>query len=186
MPIAPILLTGFEPYGGYSRNPAFETMRALDGRVIDGVAIVGRALPVSMVRLKPALSRLLDEGEFAAIVSLGLHTGAAAIHIERSALNLADFDMTDNDGLRVRDACVSPGGPAARLATLAGAALGHEALELLLIAGGAEPFEVLGKLGLLLFEPLQRAGPVIVERGIAGAAGSADLVLNWSMVSLRS
>ena len=118
MPIAPILLTGFEPYGGYSRNPAFEAMRALDGRVIDGVAIVGRALPVSMAGLKPALSRLLDEGEFAAIVSLGLHTGAAAIHIERSALNLADFDMADNDGLRVRDACVSPGGPAARLATL--------------------------------------------------------------------
>jgi pyroglutamyl-peptidase len=118
MPVAPILLTGFEPYGGHRRNPAFEAMQALDGLVIDGVPIVGRALPVSMTRLKPALDRLLKESEFAAIVSLGMHVGAAAIHIERSALNLADFDMADNDGLSVTDAYVSQGGPAARLATL--------------------------------------------------------------------
>jgi pyroglutamyl-peptidase len=118
MPVAPILVTGFEPYGGHRRNPSFEAMQALDGRVIDGVAIVGRGLPVSMARLKPAIAELLDGSEFAAIIGLGLQPGAPAIHLERNAANLADFDIADNDGHSVRDALISPLGPAARQATL--------------------------------------------------------------------
>jgi pyroglutamyl-peptidase len=115
---APILVTGFEPYGGHGRNPSFEAMQALDGRIIEGAAIIGRGLPVSMTRLRPALTALLDEREYGAIISLGLQPGACAIHLERSAANLADFDIADNDGLDVHDAEVSPGGPAARPATL--------------------------------------------------------------------
>jgi pyroglutamyl-peptidase len=118
MAVAPILVTGFDPYGGHSRNPSFEAMQALDGRSINGVAIVGRGLPVSMAKLRPALAALLDASEFAAIIGLGLQPGAPAIHLERSAINLADFDIADNDGLRVRDAAVRTGGPAARLSTL--------------------------------------------------------------------
>jgi pyroglutamyl-peptidase len=118
MPVAPILITGFEPYGGHGRNPSFEAMQALDGRTIAGAAIVGRGLPVSMKRLRPALAALLDEAEYGAIISLGLQPGACLIHLERSAANLADFDIADNDGLDVHDAELSPGGPAARFATL--------------------------------------------------------------------
>lgn len=118
MPTAPILITGFEPYGGHGRNPSFEAMQALDGRMIAGAAIVGRGLPVSMTRLRPALAALLDEREYGAIVSLGLQPSASVIHLERSAANVADFDIPDNDGLDVRDAELSPGGPAARQATL--------------------------------------------------------------------
>ena len=118
MPLAPILVTGFEPYGGHGRNPSFEAMQALDGRRIEGVAIVGRGLPVSMARLKPALAALLAEAEYAAVISLGLKPGAPAIHIERGAANLADFDIPDNDGLSLRDQAVSPAGPAARSSTL--------------------------------------------------------------------
>ena len=118
MAVAPILVTGFEPYGGHSRNPSFEAMQALDGRTIDGVPVVGRGLPVSMAKLRPALAALLDGAEFAAIIGLGLQPGTPAIHLERSAINLADFDIADNDGLSVRDAAVRAGGPAARLSTL--------------------------------------------------------------------
>lgn len=118
MPLPPILVTGFEPYGGHGRNPSFEAMQALDGRNIEGVTIVGRRLPVSLARLRPALGAILDEAEFAAVISLGLQPGAAVIHIERNAANLADFDIADNDRLNVRDRRLSDHGPAARLATL--------------------------------------------------------------------
>src|SRR5437763_374974 len=47
----PILLTGFEPYGGMAGNPALDVMRVLDGTLIGGRAVAGRALPVSMARL---------------------------------------------------------------------------------------------------------------------------------------
>ena len=117
MAVSPILVTGFEPYGGHGRNPSFEVMRALDGRVIEGVTVVGRTLPVSMAKLRPALAVLLDT-EFSAIVGLGLQPGASLIHIERSAANLADFDIADNDGVSIRDVVLSADGPAARLATL--------------------------------------------------------------------
>jgi pyroglutamyl-peptidase len=115
---APILITGFEPYGGHGRNPSFEAMQALDGRTIEGAVIIGRGLPVSLAKLRPALAALLDEREYGAIISLGLQPGACLIHLERSAANLADFDIADNDGLDVTDAELSPGGPAARVATL--------------------------------------------------------------------
>ena len=114
----PVLITGFEPYGGHGRNPSYEAMQALDGRTIEGSAIVGRGLPVSMARLRPALAALLDEREYGAIISLGLQPGASVIHLERNAANLADFDIADNDGFGARDIEVSPGGSAARLATL--------------------------------------------------------------------
>ena len=115
---APILITGFEPYGGHGRNPSFEAMQALDGRTIAGAAIVGHKLPVSLARLRPAIAALLDERQYGAIVSLGLQPGASVIHLERGAANLANFDIADNDGLDVMDAELSPGGPASRLSTL--------------------------------------------------------------------
>jgi pyrrolidone-carboxylate peptidase len=31
-----VLLTGFEPYGGRSSNPAYEVMRVLDGKELAG------------------------------------------------------------------------------------------------------------------------------------------------------
>jgi len=34
MVASPILVTGFEPYGGRGINPANETMKSLDGRVL--------------------------------------------------------------------------------------------------------------------------------------------------------
>lgn len=118
MALPPVLVTGFEPYGGHGRNPSFEAMQALDGRVIEAVAIVGGALPVSLARLRPQLAALLDGAEYSAIIGLGLQPGATVIHIERGALNIADFDIADNDGQIISDAAVSAGGPAARLATL--------------------------------------------------------------------
>jgi pyroglutamyl-peptidase len=118
MPLPLILLTGFEPYGGHGRNPSFEAMQALDGRIIEGVTILGRPLPVSLGKLPQAIDALFGEAEFAAVISLGLQPGAAAVHIERTAANLADFEIADNDGLSVRDQPLSAHGPAARLATL--------------------------------------------------------------------
>jgi pyroglutamyl-peptidase len=118
MVVSPILVTGFEPYGGHGRNPSFEAMQALDGRVIEGARIVGRGLPVSMARLRPALAAILNEAEFAAVIGLGLQPGASVIQIERGAANIADFEIADNDGISISDTQVSPDGPAARMATL--------------------------------------------------------------------
>jgi pyroglutamyl-peptidase len=113
-----ILLTGFEPYGGMRTNPAYATMQALDGETIDGHAIVGRPLPVSLARIGAAIEELLNEHRPAAVINLGLAPGEPVIRLERVGLNLADFDLSDNEGLTSRDTPVSHQGSAARWASL--------------------------------------------------------------------
>ncbi len=113
-----ILLTGFEPYGGMSSNPAYQAMEALDGETIAGHAVVGRPLPVSLARIAASIDALLNEHRPAAVISLGLAPGEPVIRLERVGLNLADFELGDNEGLTSRDMPVSHQGLAARWANL--------------------------------------------------------------------
>ena len=93
-----VLLTGFEPYGGRSSNPAYEVMRALDGKELAGASIVGRALPVSFASLPGRISNLLDDIDPIVVLSLGLWPGEPVIRLERLATNVADFEIADNLG----------------------------------------------------------------------------------------
>lgn len=113
-----ILLTGFEPYGGMSTNPAYATMRALDGETIAGHRVIGRKLPVSLARIGAVIDALLGEARPQAVISLGLAPGEPVIRLERVGLNLADFQLGDNEGLTSRDQPVSPHGVPARWASL--------------------------------------------------------------------
>jgi len=107
----PILITGFEPYGGRGSNPAAEIARALDGREIAGTAVIGRTLPVSYRELRERVQTLIREVDPVAVISLGLWPGEVAIRIERLGINLADFEIPDNEGALVADALI--GGNAA-------------------------------------------------------------------------
>jgi pyroglutamyl-peptidase len=100
------LLTGFEPYGGRGVNPAFEVVRRLDGSAIAGVPVAGRTLPVSYRALRGRLDSLLDEVNPAVVVALGLYPGTPMIRLERIAINVADFEIPDNDGTYVTDEAV--------------------------------------------------------------------------------
>jgi pyroglutamyl-peptidase len=112
------LVTGFEGYGGRGRNPAGEAALALDGRSAGGAAIVGRRLPVSYKRLAATLEGLIDELDPDIVISLGLWPGEPTIRIERIGINVADFEIPDNEGTLLRDQPVSGNGGAALLATL--------------------------------------------------------------------
>jgi pyroglutamyl-peptidase len=114
----PILVTGFEPYGGLSSNPSFRAMERLDGTQIAGRLVIGRGLPVALARIGPAVAAVLEEVAPAAVVSLGLSPGEAVIRIERVAVNIADFLLPDNDGLTHRDRPIIEGGPASLFSTL--------------------------------------------------------------------
>ena len=112
------LVTGFEPYGGRGSNPAYDVMRALDGKEIGGVTIVGRGLPVSYAALRQRIDELLGQVDPIAVLSLGLWPGEPVIRLERLAVNLTDFEIADNDGFIVTDGEVLGGGVLAMAATL--------------------------------------------------------------------
>ena len=114
----PVLVTGFEPYGGRGSNPAYDAMRALDGRNIGGVDVIGRALPVSIASIKTNIAMLLDEISPCAVISLGLWPGEPMIRLERIGINIADFEIPDNEGAVYRDIEISGNGTPARMASL--------------------------------------------------------------------
>jgi len=112
------LVTGFEPYGGRGMNPSAEVVKRLDGLEIEGHHVAGRVLPVSFQALRARVGPLLDELEPVLVVSLGLWPGEPTIRLERIAVNVADFEIPDNDGLVLRDDVVAAGAGGALLTTL--------------------------------------------------------------------
>jgi pyroglutamyl-peptidase len=116
--VRPIVITGFPAYGGRSLNPAHEVMRAMDGKTIDGVEVIGRPLPVSIKSLRREVGKIVEEIQPAAVVSFGLWPGEAMIRLERVGLNLGDFEIPDNDGTILHDTALSSNGTEARFATL--------------------------------------------------------------------
>jgi pyroglutamyl-peptidase len=107
------LVTGFEPYGGCEGNPAFELARGIDGASIAGLAVTGRGLPVRFEGLRSRLEDLIETENPDMVISVGLWPGETMIRLERFAHNLADFDIPDNAGSRIRDGDLQSNGAVA-------------------------------------------------------------------------
>jgi pyroglutamyl-peptidase len=112
------LITGYEPYGGRTANPAALMAQRLDGATIAGLHVVGRTLPVTLDGLAARLDALLEELRPALVIALGLAPGEPMIRLERFAVNLADFEIPDNAGRRWRDEPILGDGDTALVATL--------------------------------------------------------------------
>ncbi len=94
----PILLTGFEPYGGRGINPSFEVVQSIDGIKINGHTVVGQTMPVAFNGLQQRIDELINVYRPAAVIGLGLWPGEPMIRVERYAVNLSDFEIPDNEG----------------------------------------------------------------------------------------
>jgi pyroglutamyl-peptidase len=96
-----VLVTGFEPFGPWQRNPSGETARHLDGVTITvpvnlpPIEIRGLVLPVSFQRAVTPLITAIDELHPAVVLNLGQEE-AAGIRVERIAVNCCEGK--DNDG----------------------------------------------------------------------------------------
>jgi len=161
-----VLITGFEPYGGRGRNPSAEVAKALEGQTIAGHRVVGRTLPVSYRGLAGRLAALIDEQKPVVVMSLGLWPGEPAIRLERHGLNLADFDIADNDGATLVDAAIEASGATGRFASLP-----LRAIEQALLAGGI-PARLSSTAGTFLCNAtLYNLMRIIEERSPAAVGG---------------
>ena len=64
-------------------------------------------------KLRPSLQDLFDELKPRVAISIGLWPGEPTIRLERIGVNVADFEIPDNEGALVNDAPVSDNGQAA-------------------------------------------------------------------------
>ena len=90
----------------------------MDGKTVAGAQVIGRTLPVAYSSLRSEIERLLAEIQPAVAISLGLWPGEPVIRIERIGVNVADFEIPDNEGKLLVDEAIQADGLAARLSTL--------------------------------------------------------------------
>ena len=114
-----ILVTGFDPFGGSSINPAWEAVKRLDGKVLDGQHTV-HALMIPTVRYESlaAIKRGIEQFDPLLVIAVGQAGGRMAITPERAAINCDDFRIPDNKGFQPIDEMIVPDGPAAYFSTL--------------------------------------------------------------------
>lgn len=118
-----ILVTGFEPFAGHSANPSEGLAKAVDGRRVGELGVVGMVLPVHHGDAARRLTAVLTETRPASILHLGLAAGRARVALERVALNVMDYEQPDNAGFRATGEPCVPGGPTAYFSTLPLAAM---------------------------------------------------------------
>jgi pyroglutamyl-peptidase len=115
---APILLTGFEPFGGDTTNPSWQVAQALHGERIEGARVEAVCLPTAFGAADAALGVALDRVRPQLVLCLGLAANRTALSVERLAINIDDARIPDNAGASPIDEPVVAGAPAAYFATL--------------------------------------------------------------------
>jgi pyroglutamyl-peptidase len=162
--VRPVLVTGFEPFGGDPINPSALVVRALDGRVIAGVPVRGVVLPCAFGLAIDAMQAALTTHRPQLVLALGLAAGRGGFSLERVAINLDDARIPDNAGAQPIDRPVVARAPAALWTTLP-----IKAMAAALRAAG-HPAEVSNSAGTFvcnhLFYGLQRA--LRRRRGVRG------------------
>jgi pyroglutamyl-peptidase len=186
-----LLLTGFEAFGGRTRNPSQEVALALDGLSVGALKVVSRVLPVDTEAAAEVLSAAIAALQPVAVVCLGEAANRMSISLERVAVNLMDFRIPDNQGRLIVDQAIVADGPAAYFTTLPVRAL-HDALaaegvpvKLSLTAGAFLCNQVMYQLLHMLQESEIPAGFVHLPRSFSNPDAELDVDLPAIQAGVR-
>lgn len=92
-----ILVTGFDPFGGETTNPAIEAVKRLPA-TIAGATIVPLMVPTVFQTAGTVVRQAILTEHPDVVLSIGQAGGRAALTPERVAINLADGRIPDNAG----------------------------------------------------------------------------------------
>lgn len=112
-----LLITGFDPFGGESINPAWEAVKLLPD-VIGEYELVKLEIPTVFGAAAQAVIDKAEEIHPNVIISVGQAGGRAAVTPEMVGINLRCASIPDNTGALPCDIPVVEGGPAAYFSTL--------------------------------------------------------------------
>ena len=112
-----ILVTGFDPFGGETVNPASETVKRLPDSVA-GAEIIKLEIPTVCHKSLRVIDEAIAEHDPDVVLSIGQAGGRPDITVERIGINMDDCRIPDNEGNQIIDEPVFPEGPAAYFATV--------------------------------------------------------------------
>ncbi len=113
-----LLLTGFDPFGGESINPASEAVLDLDGKTINGCKIIAEEIPTVYGKSAEKVKELIDGERPDVVLHIGQANGTHGIRVERVALNIDDARIEDNEGNKPEDEIIVDDGPTAYWTTI--------------------------------------------------------------------
>lgn len=112
-----LLITGFDPFGGESINPAWEAVRLMPN-VIRDFELVKLEIPTVFGAAAQVVIDKAEEIHPDAIISVGQAGGRAAVTPEMVGINLRYASIPDNMGALPCDIPIAEGSPAAYFSTL--------------------------------------------------------------------
>ena len=107
-----ILITGFDPFGGETVNPAYEAVKLLPD-TIAGAEIIKLEVPTRFHRAGAVLEDAMQRHKPDAVICVGQAGGRAAITPEKVAINLMDGRIPDNAGYQPVDVPIREDGETA-------------------------------------------------------------------------
>lgn len=111
-----VLITGFDPFGGESTNPAYEAVKAIPE--IEGVDLIKLEIPTVFKASKDVLQEAIERHQPQIVICVGQAGGRSHVTIERLAINVDDARIPDNQGGQPIDEAIVTGGPAAYFSNL--------------------------------------------------------------------
>ncbi|EAO53261.1 Pyrrolidone-carboxylate peptidase [Bacillus thuringiensis serovar israelensis ATCC 35646] len=85
-----VLLTGFDPFGGESINPAWEVAKSLHEKTIGEYTIISKQVPTVFHKSIKVLKEYIEELKPEMIICIGKAGGRTDFTIERVRINVDD------------------------------------------------------------------------------------------------
>ncbi len=112
-----VLITGFDPFGGESINPAWEAVKLLPDEIA-GAQIVKLQIPTVVNKSIQKIYDSICAEKPDIVLSIGQAGGRFAVTPERVAINITDARIPDNEGNQPIDVPIFEDGDAAYFSNL--------------------------------------------------------------------
>ena len=112
-----VLVTGFAPFGGESRNPSWEIVRALPDSIA-GYRIEKLKVPTEFGKAIEVAEQAIDKWQPRVVLCFGQAGGRSRLCVERVAINVDDARIADNAGKQLIDQPIRRNAPAAYFCTV--------------------------------------------------------------------
>ena len=107
-----LLITGFDPFGGASVNPAWQAVKLLRETIGD-FEVHKLEIPTVFGEAAAMVARVAEEVQPDVILCIGQAGGRAAVTPERIGVNIRDAKIADNAGNMPQGEFCADEGPAA-------------------------------------------------------------------------
>lgn len=112
-----ILVTGFDPFGGETINPAIESVKRLPD-TIAGAQIIKLEIPTVVHTSLACINDAIRTHKPDMVLSIGQAGGRSDITVERVGINIDDCRIPDNAGNQPIDVAIYEDGPTAYFSNL--------------------------------------------------------------------